>query len=460
MIFFRIVFVSLIFSSLQSFHNRNIGVFSAWEQKIQNRDSQSGFTIRPIQQRHISTEQIKHRQKVTSVFLLKQKGLLEMHSCYQAMKEAVYAYHNDKNIWQNRDKALRKTISSGGKQYHKKYRLKSLTAGYLLSQNISPESYEYFTGNAIQQQYHGEMCDMLEHIAKMKLKGHESYLLSHATDFIKASHETNQKNYVVPTGIGCLIAQKFVEVAQLSYRYINAVVGGVVESGKDFVHMVLHPQQTVKDMSKLIYYFVETVALAEAWAEIPNDQRTTEQWNRRMDKIGIALCTLKNDFTALDGPGRVKALTRFGADFIIPDKIIAACGHVVAGVNSHGKRLLADVIKCATEKNIPLVNVAGELGAAVDIELSKQLLQEFMQVDKELAPVQNLARSLQAVVKDVQALGGVIPYHRTDLLNEFNDLLIALKNELKFPVREKLKKLYPSLISIIIKIIFMSIMIL
>ena len=133
--------------------------------------------------------------------------------------------------------------------------------------------------------------------------------------------------------------------------------------------------------------------------QFPSSQNI-EKFKQRTEQIRQALSQMQQQFTNLDGPGRIQALSKFGADFFIPGKIIGACGHLLGGLYSGAKNV------CSFERiasMLPEQLRAAQMIEKIEERVGKQILQEFMEAESSYDKAKNGIKSEGPAVSTAKA---------------------------------------------------------
>jgi len=334
------------------------------------------------QERHSKQEQEKQRR---------QKFIQEQHE--QVSQELAWLDVSDE-LYELRDMALEQSKTEGYQQYKQSYDLDAQVQGYLQSKQINYRDYTKCFGTPLQQQYHQEMCDVIKELAEQELHyKHKAHLFDHSLNFVQATGQANNKAYLSVAGVLSWTARQLLELGKDIYHrpieYGQAVVSGLYESGKDAIHMLSRPDLTLYGLGQMIYFFLETSAMLEAVGSYPCKE-TQEVYQQRVSQIHETLSGLQQEFIDLAGPGKLKAITKFGADFYIPVKITHACGYLLSGPCSRvrGAQTLEGVVSIMSdefglaEAFEELVAKAEQLEPAIEQGVVKQANVEFMQAEK------------------------------------------------------------------------------
>ncbi|MCX5924642.1 MAG: hypothetical protein NTZ68_04430 [Candidatus Dependentiae bacterium] len=290
------------------------------------------------------------------------------------------------NQWSQRQEALSKTIEQGYAQYNQEFHLTPQTAGFLATHGIDYNDYQGFCGTALQQQLHGEMCDLFSEAAIMQLQfSHQKNLLTSIVDFVDAAHDANKNKQV-------LLASQLMSVGWIGFKlnrqivdaaipYGKAGVSGIVHSATGFLNMAAHPIETFKGLCKAIYFALETMAANDPEPLFDNPE-LRDQINA---KVAAGLKILGEKMANSTGPERFGALTSIVADSVIPGKIIHAVGGVCGIVRSQAKgmRSLEGIASLAEDQGVAReVMQAAELEIAVQEKVAKTLASELMEAGK------------------------------------------------------------------------------
>jgi hypothetical protein len=351
------------------------------------------------------------------------------------------------NLRQARKAALQQTRIQDYTAYEQIYRLTPAVQGFLNSKSIDYHAYELYFGTALQQQFHTEICGVVQDLADHALKHEASRFFEHAWNFVQATLQANI-HHCIPGAAALSWAAQLLEISgtdilQRPNVYAQAVVLGVVDCAVDCVHMLRHPLDTIADVAKIIAYVLHTYAvLMPSDAELafacvdPELQALREQ---KIAELDNGVQALMHHLQGMDGPERVRALTKFGADFCIPGKIMHACGQILA-VGASQARGIRTMSGCmgmlAEEYGVQgaigeLMHDTQQLQVAVEQGIAQETATQFMQTERHLlSPKPFIPRSIRAILKDVKSFGGVIPFDKIELKYELEAALKALQESL------------------------------
>ncbi|MCX5923622.1 MAG: hypothetical protein NTU89_03610, partial [Candidatus Dependentiae bacterium] len=144
---------------------------------------------------------------------------------------------------------------------------------------------------------------------------------------------------------------------------------------------------------------------------------------KRNAEISQALQSLGNQMANSTGPERVEAITRFGADFVVPGKIIHAVGGICGAVRSQAKIMrtlegaafvLADELGFE-EVSQELALATEQLEIVAQENIANNLAYELMEIEANINKPVSISRPAQAIVQDIRNLGGILPYSEVDL---------------------------------------------
>lgn len=414
--------------------------------------------IEELFSKKVQQEKYKAEQKLLQAH---QEKRLIKGKAVQASYESLKQFSQEHGIvcdefLQTGDCALEASRLHCYEQYEMHYELDDQTRGYLLYKNIDYAELELFVGTDLQQEFHAQTCKIFKDAAQLQSKMfYESELLTGASLFSVAAYETNKQELTAATGALCWAGAqltKYVAITiDIAQRYGLAVMQGVVESGVDFVHMVTSPCETLCGIGTMLYLILEIAAFEQAAMDFSHDAKVVALAQQRRDQISNGLHQLVVHCKNMDGPARVKALTKFGADFVVPGKIIGACAYLLGGACSRAKglrniknamsMLVEDLgAEQALEYAVESVGkIANEEGAFTEITA------EFLEVENQLSKVNRAARPLKAIVDEIRNVyNGVIPFDRPDLYEEINLALREIMEKINKPVAQALISKYKS----------------
>lgn len=297
-------------------------------------------------------------------------------------------------LYQN---ALDQTIEQNFVQYDQTYKLNAQTVGYLYTQGFNPVEYLYLNGTALQHQLHIQTCQILDQAAQVqRCLYSRSNLLGVVLDVADAAHHANKQEQiriaVQLLKIECGLLNVAHELILHAPEYAVSLASGVVHSAKDFVHMFIHPAQTVQGLGRAVYFVLETVALnsSEMVAQYPELRAQRDQKNQQI-KDGIR--QLGHALVNSTGLQKVELLARFGADFVVPGKIIHAVGGVLGAVRSQSRIMstLEGVVSSLGEQfgfeeiAQELPQAACELEAAMTQNIGEKVTAEFIEAEVQAA---------------------------------------------------------------------------
>lgn len=395
---------------------------------------------------HISHNQTLQQQEMYHKFLQSEHESLELNCDF------------DESILHHalRHEALNESKWSNYQQYEQTYELNAQTRGYLLAKNITPADYQYCYGTALQQQLHSEMCSLLEQSAALALQNQHSPFATHTVHFVEASHTSNEKSWLNVTatlldiGQGCInIAQ---DIAKQPQAYLQAIASGIYESGSDFIKALTHPIDTIQNIGQMIYFVLETAAINEAASQYPYPA-THDLFIQRQQYIDTALSNMQQHFAQMSGPERAQALTKFGADFIIPAKITHACSQLLSKTHQlNSNQAWKQFTSILTENTDIAKNLKNSsekfhtLELATEHGMIEQITTQFMEAEKTLASTPLIApRPLKVLIDEIKSFpGGIIPKQNKKLINEVKKAFKETENQLKSTKLPLLRKQFQS----------------
>ncbi|MCX5923414.1 MAG: hypothetical protein NTU89_02500 [Candidatus Dependentiae bacterium] len=248
--------------------------------------------------------------------------------------------------WLDRKEALQETIKQDYKQYDQAFNLTPQTVGFLAAHDIDYHDKQGFFGTALQQQLHGEMCDIFSQAAIMHQQfPYQNNLQASVVEFAGAAYDANKGEQVLLASqlmdVDWIVLKLSREIVAAALPYAQAVASGVTHSATDFFYMTAHPIETCHGLGKALYYVAETIVL-NSYEEIEGFEDIYEPLReQRNAEILQALRTLGGQLANSTGPQRLEALTHFGADFIVPRKIIHAVGGICGAIRSQTKVMRA-----------------------------------------------------------------------------------------------------------------------
>ena len=148
------------------------------------------------------------------------------------------------------------------------------------------------------------------------------------------------------------------------------------------------------------------------------------------------------------GPQRVEAITRFGADFVVPGKIIHAVGGICGAIRSQAKIMRTiEGVALALGDELGFEEISQELILATEqLEVAAQenivnnLAAELMEAQVNAPKVIMPFRSIEHIIKEVKSLGGIIPFYMTELHAEVKAILDHITHSVKKSFNQELRQ--------------------
>lgn len=404
------------------------------------------------QQKLLQQEALAREKESKAIKLKHQKQLIQEHQSYQSLLESQF----ESLYYADRYDALLESERFDYKQYEQEYELDAQIRGYLYAQGVDYKEYQQCFGTALQQQFHQEICDIFQEVAHESLKRPDSIgkslLFEHGCNFAHAANESNQNGCVSVTAILLDIGHACVaigfDIMDRPGAYLQALAGGVYDSVSDFAQVVVHPVTTVSSLGQMIYFVFETAALQQAAVDFDSNI-LSQRYAERERYICETLSHLKNHFLSLDAPEKLRALTKFCADFTVTPKIAHACTYMLAGTLKRGAciesalGMMAEEFGAAeaAEEAVALVQEAELLA---EQQLAAEIGQQFAEAESVINKAASIApRPLKVILDEVRAFkNGVIPLHCTELADEFKAALKVIEDALKSKKLAELRKLY------------------
>ena len=444
-------------SSRKKEKKENIELQQSVMQEVRSREQQELAVIRNRiekeleRQRKAEQEKLERQKEETY-----KKYVAEQH---KQIKDDLYWLDLPEQLQEHRDQALWQSELEGYKQYQELYELDSLSCGYLQAKGIGFREYESCYGTALQQQYHQEIIDLIKDLAYQELHlKNTTCFFDYSINFVQATGELNRKNSVTAAGIVSWIANTLCQIGKEfclhPWDYIKAVGQGAADSVVDVAYMMTHPYELIYGLGQMLYFALETAAIAEAMAEYPVEAK--DAFEQRYELIATGLKAMKKDFIKLDGPDRIRALTKFGSDFLVTPRLIHACGCLLSGAASQVKKAALEksgfdlLSEFGLEQGSlqELIHHTKELEPAAEHGVVKRVTTEFMEAERAIGGASGLA-SVVAQLKDVMKRAqkvlnkdGAIPLAHKKIKDELKFVLNALEKELKHVELEKLRRLY------------------
>lgn len=282
-----------------------------------------------------------------------------------------------------RQQALEKTRRESFVQYEQQYCLTPQTQAYVQLQDIDVSGYGSFYGTALQQEFHQEVCDILQFAATLqKDLGYNSNLIFSGVLCADAAYEMNQQENIKST---MSLIDLGVALTDVVKQYGQAICNGVFSSGKDFVYGLVHPDEMILSVGNALYFVLETAALNSYSEEYGFEDLYIPLRDERNKQIIQGLESLGRAIINSTGPAIVEGLVRFGADFFIPGKIMQAVGTTLG--------LFRSQIKVA--KSIEAVGaIAGDSLGAQEVLLDVAKTAEKMEMVAQENIAQKTAQTL------------------------------------------------------------------
>lgn len=428
--------------SKQKFIDLKTDVTEAVNQRVQQKSNAN----KKILQQKIDDQKAIAQQEIQSNCIVQQKQFLkQQHTEVESLH--WINMHLTEDVIEQRTLALEQAHDEDYKQYDQQYELDTLACGYLISNNIDYLPYKQCYGTALQQQYHQEICDIFTQAAHQQFNitkylhhNNQSLFLEHASNFAQGAYETNIKNLISVTATLCTIGSTCIDICKDMYdrpiAYGKAVAEGIVESAVDLSKIFLHPFQTMYGLGQMIYFVIETVAIADINVHFPNCCKLA--WQKRRDQILGAVEKMQQDFSKMDGPERLKVITKFGADFYLTPKLTHAVGYLLSGTGSAIKSALIN--RCITTEEV--AQAAQEIELVTEHGVIQQAVTEFTEAEKIATAAHFVPRSLPILIEEIcTTFNGVIPFHCTALYKEFNLALKLFEKQLHIAELAKFQKI-------------------
>lgn len=425
---------------------------------LENREKDKNQEIEALFAKIAQQEKVKAEQELLQIYREKR---VKKGTFIQIDYELLKRFSKDHEIicgefLQNYDQALETSQLQNYEQQDIHYELDNQTRGYLSYKNIDYKEFENFIGTNLQQAYHAQTCKIFKDAARLQSKiFHDSDLLTGACHIGVAAHEANKQERTAATGALCIIGSKLVkytaESIEITQRYGLAVAEGVIESATDFFHMLANPFETLCGIGKMIYFVLDTLALEETAADFSHDPKIVALAQQRRAEISNGLHLLVEHVQNMDGPARVKAITKFGADFVIPGKITSACARLLGGVCVQARELrkIENVMSILWEDlraEQAFEFAAQGAGKIVHEEGAfTEILTEFFEAENQLSKASQIPRSLKTIVNEIRNVhNGVIPFDRIDLYEEVNLILKEIMAKINKPISKSVRQKYIS----------------
>lgn len=305
------------------------------EKALQKRDKEKQKNVNTIQAKIIVDPKYAQEQQQNCKICAEEISLKFCNEELQFLQQA-YALPLESETLQDvlhlRQAALEQTLSQNFQTHEQNYILTAQTKAYLQHHDINSEQYSKFSGTALQQQLHHEICDIFDQAAllQQKLLYHSDFLLQSIL-LADASYDANQIEQIQ---VSALLNDLSFALLNVAKEYGQAICCGLFQGVQESLHAFVHPIETIQSVGKAAYFVLETLAL-NAYAEtygfedlfVPlRDQRNAE--------IIAGLKNLGNSIANSSGPQRVQALVSFSTNFFVSGKILKIVGSTLGVLES------------------------------------------------------------------------------------------------------------------------------
>ncbi len=298
--------------------------------------------------------------------------------------------------WSQRQEALSKTIEQGYVQYDQEFHLVPQTVAFLAICGIDYKQYQSFFGTALQQQLHGEMCDVLSQAAILQAKfTHTNNLLTSVVDFADAAYDANKNNQVFLSSrlldVDCYLlkinSQIINSIINDPIAYAKAGISAVEHGISNVAHMVVHPVETFKGLGKAIYYVLETAAFNCSEDVVNYPEIYKPMRDKRNAEIVQALQNLGDQIKNSSGPERFGALVQFCTEAGVSTKVIHAVGGVCGVLKSQAKvlRTVEGVASMIEDERIAqkIIQATEKLEIVARENITKNVATELSRAEKQ-----------------------------------------------------------------------------
>ncbi len=352
--------------------------------------------------------------------------------------------------WAQRQEALIQTIDQGYAQYYQEYNLDPRTIAYLASCGIDYKEFQSFSGTALQQQLHAEICDNLSQAATTQTQlPYQNNLLTSVVDFADAAHYANKNNQVLLASqlldVNCYLLkvnhQIITSILNDPIAYVKAAVSGIENGTLEALNMAAHPSETIKGLGKTLYYVLETASLNFSEVVQQHPEVLEPIRDQRNAEIAQGLKHLGEKFENARGPERFEALVEFGTNFVVSGKIIQAVGGVCGAIKSNATvlRTIEGAASMIEDEKIveQVIQATEKVEVAVQENIAKNVTTELVE-----AGTKHTFFNIDHFIEEFRNIDGVIPIENKIFKDKFQAALEQLEKNLKDPMLEQVKKLY------------------
>ncbi len=359
-------------------------------------------------------QKLQEERKLAEQELLEEKKRKQAYQKVQEEKRIRYEHEsiNDwdycdslpQDLYDARERALEQTKAEQYASHEKQYDLPAQTLGYLVSENMDMHAYGHFFGTALQHQLHQETCNVFDQVALQTMEHKQPVCFTkQAFLFAQAVYETNKKDWIAVAGAMSDIAQQLAFVAQDMYenpyeyiqvlaQYCDAIGQAVDETILEAMDILAYPDIAMHNLVHLgatigyAFYRVLDLAATAHVAHIFDDNALAQEaYEKEAQRMKQDLANLQKNIAqqmaTMDGPDRVKCITKIGANFFMPPIVSQAFGMHFKGAAASGalgiaESLVIDVGHDAISqiKDLQAVGVASVLA---EEEIAAHALSEF-----------------------------------------------------------------------------------
>ncbi len=362
-----------------------------------------------------------------------------LHHEYEYVKQLNSFDDSEKS--KARLQAAQKSLDQNLAQSDQSIELSAKSQAYLKYQGFDSLLYQNCYGTALQHQLHHEQCGLFEKIADLASKPQV-----YVTSFFEVALKSNDAAFWANKFESLLIAANLGDIAETgcfladwimstSAKYRSAILEGGFESVKDFVHMVAHPLDTIKNLAQAAGFILETMALYSS-------DYDEEFFKSLRKQRGLVIENMvhqgKEAFLNASGPERAKMVSRLGFDCIVTHKATQALGAFIGVLRSQGPSLrtlewAADVIEHEPE----FAGVAEKIFELQE-ELEKSVVNSVGEISGIKLPVKSIVadvaetfavRPIEHILEDVAKYGYKIPLNDIALCQEVRQFIKQILSE-------------------------------
>ncbi len=296
-----------------------------------------------------------------------------------------------KLLHEAQQEALAQTVASDFACIDQSYDLDAQTLGYLQHQKIDYNEYLSCCGTVLQQTLHQQTCELMTVLAQ-----HQS-TLAYAGDAIRftdAACEQNKKEHIT---LACALLDGAWLFAAIPIGFAESAIGVVTLP----YHLVVHREAIINGLGQAICFIIKTQLVVQDCFENLGQNGTFDAAVLHYTTIlkGAWFCTklVGNSIAQASWYDRIKGVSRFGFDFVIPGRITGALGHFFSGATA--LRTLEGCESLLGQEEL-FANIAREIIEDGAIQVSNnvpnQVLQATLQAATPAAAANSAAKAASA----------------------------------------------------------------